>query len=265
MIKSLALFFIMAGLVLAGLSLEMAAGSGSALTYEDAVKTVLNASPAAESSNQLPALIGFQPDQKGPAKAGSTISWSAMASDPDGDSVLYQFWLNGPSTGNTWKSTTNWTAERFWNWTTSSKDIGNNIVEVRVRDGHHANPEGWDGKLSAEFLVEANANQKPSVLSLKPDKVSPQPQGTQITWTAKAYDPDGDTILYQFWLKGPSTDETWSPVTDWTTKNIWTWNSSPSVTGMYGIEVRVRDGYHDGPEGKDDFQGSSFVIRQFVP
>ena len=179
--------------------------------------------------------------------------------------MLYQFWLSGPSTGNTWKSTTNWTAERFWNWTTTYEDIGNNIVEVRVRDGHHANPEEWDDKLSSEFRVEENVNQKPSVISLKPDKVSPQSQGAQITWTANAHDSDGDTILYQFWLNGPSTDETWSPMTDWTTKNIWTWNSSPSVTGIYGIEVRVRDGYHAGPEGKDDFQRSNFVIRQFVP
>lgn len=265
MTKNLTLFLIMAGFVFAGLSHEVATGIGSASTYGGAVKTMLDGSPDAKDSNQLPTLIGLHPDQKGSAKAGSTISWSAMASDPDGDTVLYQFWLNGPSTGNIWKSTTNWTAERSWNWTTTSKDIGNNIVEVHVRDGHHANPEEWDDKLSAEFSVEENANQKPSVISLKPDKVSPQPQGAQITWTAKALDPDDDTILYQFWLKGPSTDEVWTPMTDWTTKNIWTWNSSPSVTGMYGIEVRVRDGYHAGSEGKDDFEGSSFVIRQFVP
>lgn len=264
MIKSLTLFFIMAGFVLVGLSLEVSTGIGSAQPSGDAV-SVLNASPEAEASNQPPVLIGLQPDHKGSAKAGSTVSWSAEAVDPDRDTVLYQFWLNGPSTGNIWKSTTNWTAERFWNWTTTSKDIGNNIVEVHIRDGHHANPEGWDDKLNSEFLVEENVNQKPSVISLKPDKVSPQPQGAQITWTAKAYDLDGDTILYQFLLKGPSTDERWTPMTDWTTKSIWTWNSSPSLTGIYSVEVRVRDGYHSGPEGKDDFQGSTFVIRQFVP
>jgi hypothetical protein len=112
--------------------------------------------------------------------------------------VLYQFWLSGPSTGNTWKSTTNWTAERFWNWTTTYEDIGNNIVEVRVRDGHHANPEEWDDKLSSEFRVEENVNQKPSVISLKPDKVSPQSQGAQITWTANAHDSDSLPILAQW-------------------------------------------------------------------
>jgi hypothetical protein len=203
-------------------------------------------------------------DPKGSAKAGSTISWLARALDPDGDTVLYQFWLNGPSTGSVWKATTNWTEEPSWNWTTKPADIGNNIIEVRIRDGHHASPDEWDDKSNTEYLIEEKVNQKPSVISLKSDKVSPQPQGAQITWTAKTSDPDDDTILYQFWIKGPSTDEVWSPMTDWTTKNVWTWNSSPLVTGMYGIEVWVRDGYHAGPEGKDDFRGSSFVIRQFV-
>jgi hypothetical protein len=75
----------MAGFVLAGLSLEVVTGIGNALASGDAVKTVLNASPEAEVSNQPPVMIGLQPDQKDSAKAGSTISWSAKASDPDGD------------------------------------------------------------------------------------------------------------------------------------------------------------------------------------
>jgi hypothetical protein len=100
---------------------------------------------------------------------------------------------------------------------------------------------------------------------MKLDKVSPQPQGARIVWTAKGLDPDGDTVLYKWWLKGPSTDEVWSPMTDWTTKNQWTWYSSPSETGIASIEVWVREGYHVGPEGNDDFQRNSFVIRQFVP
>jgi len=31
--------------------------------------------------------------------AGSTIVWTGNAYDPDGDKLLYQFWLNGPMTG----------------------------------------------------------------------------------------------------------------------------------------------------------------------
>lgn len=260
--KGLALILVIAGVVVAALILETT--FGTAMPSGVVRTTMQDESSIGADLNQLPALIGLVANPNDAARAGSLVSWSAEASDRDGDTVLYQFWLNGPSTGNIWKPTTNWTAERFWNWSTTSTDIGNNIVETRVRDGHHASPDGWDAKLSAEYLVEEKVDQKPSVISLKPDKASPQPQGTQIIWTAKASDPEDDTVLYQFWLKGPSTDEVWSPMTEWTTKNVWTWKTSPSVTGIYGIQVWVRDGYHAGAEGKDDFKSASFVIRQFV-
>jgi hypothetical protein len=264
-IKSLAIFLLMAGLALAAQSQETSIGLESTFYEGGAAKNMLDASTKDAPANQAPTLISLQPDKKGPSRAGSTIEWSALASDPDGDVTLFQFWLNGLSTGNVWKAMTNWTEKSTWNWTTTSKDMGNNIIEVRIRDGQHASPDEWDGKLNAEYSIVAKDNQKPTVMSLKPDKVSPQPQGARIVWTAKASDPDGDTVLYKSWLKGPSTNEVWSPMTDWTTKNQWTWYSSSSETGMYSIEVWVRDGYHAGPEGNDDFQRASFVIRQFVP
>lgn len=263
-IKRHAFSLLMAGLVLAALFYGTTTGQESTFYGRDAAKkTDSGTNYAAE--NQPPTLVSLQPDKKGPSKAGAAITWSARAADPDGDALLFQFWLNGLSTGNAWKAMTNWTEESTWNWITTSKDMGNNIIEVRVRDDHHAAPDEWDSKLNAEYLIVANDNQKPTVLSLKPDKVSPQPQGASIVWTALASDPNGDTLLYKWWLKGPSTDEVLTPMTDWTTKNQWTWYSSSSATGLYSIEVWVRDGYHDGPEGNDDFQRGSFVIRQFVP
>jgi hypothetical protein len=104
-----------------------------------------------------------------------------------------------------------------------------------------------------------------TVSSLSPDKVSPQPQGAHILWTALTSDPNGETLLYKWWLRGHSTDEVLTPMDDWTTKNQWTWYSPSSATGMCSIEVWVRYEYHAGPEGYDDFQRDSFVIRHFVP
>jgi hypothetical protein len=263
-IKRLEFSLLMAGLVLVAFFLGLTTGQESIFYDGDAAKN-LGSSTNYIAENQPPALISLQPDKKGPTRAGTTINWSAKASDPDSDALLFQFWLNGPSTGNAWKAVTNWTVESTWNWITTSQDMGNNIIEVRVRDGQHASPDEWDGKLNAEHLVVAKDNQKPNVLSLKPDKVSPQSQGSIIVWTATASDPNGDTLLYKWWLKGPSTDEVLTSMTDWTTKSQWTWYSSSSVTGLYSIEVWVRDGYHAGPEEDDDLQRESFVIKQFVP
>ena len=175
------------------------------------------------------------PDQEGPLTAGSTIVWTGKAYDPDEDKLLYQFWLNGPATGNTWKPMTSWNEESTWNWSTSPIDSGINIIDMRVRDEHHAAPWGHDSHISAEYEINNAAgiggstriNSKPTIQSLKSDRQSPQDKGVKVTWTAKGSDPDKDTVLYQYLLKGPSTEEQWLPVTTWTTNNVWTWDTGP--------------------------------------
>jgi hypothetical protein len=52
-----------------------------------------------------------------------------------------------------------------------------------------------------ESLVGTGAmNQAPLAKSLTPDQEGPQTAGSTIVWTGNAYDPDGDRMLYQFWL-----------------------------------------------------------------
>ena len=160
--------------------------------------------------NQAPSAKSLTPDQEGPLTAGSTIIWTGNAYDPDGDKLFYQFWLNGPMTGNTWKPMTSWNENNTWNWTTSPIDSGVNIIDMRVRDGRHAAPWGYDSHISAEYSINnivgiggsTGTNSKPSLMSVKSDRQSPQDKGVKVTWTAKGSDPDKDTILYQYVLKG---------------------------------------------------------------
>lgn len=223
--------------------------------------------PAAASvSNQPPSVKDLSPDRASPQKAGTTVTWTATASDPEADSLLFQFWLSGPSTGNAWKAMTDWSASQTWNWTTNEIDTGNNIIDVRIIDGHNAGPDKWDSHLSAEYFIESGSifdpGSRPSLLSLKSDRQSPQDSGARVTWTASAVDPEGDTVLYQYWLKGPSTEEQWTPVTSWTTNNRWIWNTAQAKAGIYTVEVKIRDGYHAGPESADDFTRMPYVLRQ---
>lgn len=219
------------------------------------------------SMNQAPIAKSLTPDQEGPLTAGSTITWTGYGYDPDGDKLLYQFWLNGPMTGNDWKSMTSWDTNNTWNWTTSPLDAGVNVVDVRIRDGRHAGPWGHDSHISAEIGIDnlagiggSRINSKPNMLSLKSDRKSPQYKGTKVTWTAKASDPDMDTILYRFILKGPSTEEQWLPMTNWTTSNVWTWDTGQSKAGAHLIDVWIRDGYHADTENSDDSEMLSFVV-----
>jgi hypothetical protein len=162
-------------------------------------------------------------------------------------------------------ATTNWTVLNAWIWRTSPADVGNSVIEVRVRDGLHSSPDDWDDLVSTEFQVDSKTSGKvPELISLRSDKQSPQPRGASIAWTTKASDVDGDPVMYRFFLKGPSTNDEWVALTPWTTKNTWVWDTKNSATGIYYVEARVRDGYHAGPESADNFVRVSYVIRQFL-
>lgn len=255
----------------------LSAGPAAAVTTGDLLLagSAKNAAPISSYAdtgavNQPPSAKSLTPDVEGPQLAGTTIEWTGMAYDPEGNRLLYQFWLNGPSTGNTWKPMTNWSENNIWNWITSPVDTGINIIDVRMRDSHHAGPWGSDCHISAEYVIEdlsstgngAKANSGPSLGSLKSDKQSPQDRGARITWTTTASDPDKDTILYQYYLKGPSTEEQWVPMTQWITSNSWTWDTAKGKAGIYTIEARIRDGYHADVEGSDDSKRAVYVLRQ---
>lgn len=265
--------FLLAGALLAVAFLCLS----QAITTKDLLlmRNAQNSAPTASlvgtgAVNQPPSAKSLTPDQEGPLTAGSTITWTGNAYDPDGDRLLYQFWLNGPLTGNTWKPMTNWSDRNTWNWTTSPIDSGVNVIDVRIRDERHAAPWGYDSHISAEYNIDdmvgmgsrMKANSKPSLLSVKSDRQSPQDHGVMVTWTAKAFDMEKDTIQYQFVLKGPSTEEQWLPMTLWTTSNIWIWDTNQAKAGIYTVEVRIRDGYHEDVESSDDFKRVAYIIKQ---
>jgi hypothetical protein len=92
-----------------------------------------------------------------------------------------------------------------------------------VRDGKHAGPEKYDVSKVERFSLEASMpvvvsepeNQPPVLNNFRANRVGPIDSSMSVTWTSDAIDPDGDQILYRFFLNG------W-PVTDWSTNSIWT-------------------------------------------
>jgi hypothetical protein len=104
-------------------------------------------------TNEPPDASSLTPDKPGPQLAGNAITWTAVASDPENDPLVFKFFLNGPATGNQWAEQTQWVSDNIWAWTTSAKDVGNNQVSVWVRDGKHAGPEGSDGIATVDYIV----------------------------------------------------------------------------------------------------------------
>lgn len=211
-------------------------------------------------SNRPPAMKALTPDKPNPQYAGTPLRWTAVASNPEPEPLLYRFWLKGPSTGNAWKVVQDWSTNNAWNWATGRTDTGVYTVYVYVRDGFHTGPAGFDSALGGTFTL-LEPNRPPVMQSLTPSKQSPQYAGDPITWSAIASDPDGDPLLYRFWLKGPSTSNAWKIAQDWSSSNVWTWATAPADVGGYTVYAYVRDGKHAGPNAYDSALGSTYSIQ----
>ncbi len=195
---------------------------------------------------------------------GATIRWAATASDPEGNPLFFRYWMRGPSTGGFWRVVRDWSTDPTWTWSTTPADAGTSEIKVQVRDGLHSSPAGWDDDAGALFTV-MRQNLPPALISFGSDKPSSQKAGTPVTWTAIASDPDREPLLYRFWLKGPSTGNSWKIVQDWSYKNQWTWSSLPSDGGAYTVYVYVRDGWHNPATGYDSAVGAPFILAPNQP
>lgn len=98
-------------------------------------------------------------------------------------------------------------------------------------------------------------NKPPEITKLTANPSSPQPAGTEITWTAEANDPENDEISYKFQLNGVM-------VRDWKTDNKWVWKIPAEKAGSTNkIEVRVIDRKHAGEDNFDDQKIAEFKVN----
>jgi hypothetical protein len=110
--------------------------------------------PSTASSVGMPPTVkSLTPDRPSPHPAGTTINWTANATDPKDGPVFYKFLLRGPSTNDQLVEKTDWIADNRWAWVTIPSYTGTFQVEVRVRDGKHAGPESYDDKKMVEYTL----------------------------------------------------------------------------------------------------------------
>jgi transglutaminase-like putative cysteine protease len=210
--------------------------------------------------NQPPVLTGLRADKVSPQGAETSMTWAAEANDPDGDPILYRFFLNG------WP-VTDYITTNVWSTCASGGEFvcenrtspieGQNLIEIRVRDGKHSPEDGFDDKRSATFVISA-ANQLPVINRLVSDKDSPKEAGTTVTWTAEASDPENDLLLYRFLIRG-------NIVSQWSTDSSWTWSTTQDDVGDNQVEVQVRDDKHEDIDSYDGHKAVSFTITAPPP
>ncbi|MDQ1260881.1 MAG: hypothetical protein QG575_62 [Euryarchaeota archaeon] len=102
---------------------------------------------SAPAINVPPVITSLTSNKASPQQAGTVILWTANASDPDSDLILYRFFCSG-------LPATDWQLSNQWPWSTMEGEFQ---VEVRVRDGMHAGPNETDDKRSETFKINAPA------------------------------------------------------------------------------------------------------------
>ena len=236
-------------------------GKHATVDKGDAIKTeefTLTAPPL--PPNSKPIIESLTSDVSSPQNAGTTISWTASARDPEGDQIDYEFRLRGPSIVDNWRIVQDWGASNTWIWKTMPSDGGNYQIAVDVRDGKHAGLNDYDAEAVENYVLNKPLLQKPK---LNPEIPSPQNSGAIINWEATGLGPSSETIYYRFLLSGPSTGNTWKVTQNWNTSNTWSWVTSASNVGDNEIKVQVRDGYQEGYEKFDAEETSVYsIIRE---
>ena len=197
--------------------------------------------------NQPPVLQNLLPDRPSPLTRGTAIFWRAEATDPDGDTILYRFLLNG-------EEKRKWSKSSSWSWATQYLPAGDYTITVQVIDGLHSPSSSFDSSLDATMTV-SEQNQLPFLKELEASPESPSPQGLQITWIATAIDPDGDNLYYRFLLDGQE-------VSSWSLSDSWIWNSSGMEPGEHTITVQTKDGFHAKQDSFDEEMNRPYTLTE---
>jgi uncharacterized membrane protein len=217
---------------------------------EDSFDSIMNATLTLSDPNHAPVLNELKADMDSPRARGAVITWTARATDPDGDRVYYKFLAND-------REVTDWSPFNSWVWNTSASGPGDYKISVQARDGRHAGAASYDSEVVRAFTITSPnpiSNSIPLVQELNPDMISPQTAGVVITWTAKATDPGGDKIYYRFLANDKE-------VTGWSPSNSWIWNTSAVKPGDYKIGVQARDGRHASEDSFDSSKNATFALQ----
>ena len=131
-------------------------------------------------------------------------------------------------------------------------------VTITVRAANIAGdgvPGAGDATDQDFALVASNvrADEPEPSVTLSPDKVSPQPAGTTVTWTAT---PAGGVApqAYKWWVNDGTG---WTVLRDWDTSPDYTWR--PAAAGTYQIEVWMRSS-GSVADAAEAMRSSSFAV-----
>ena len=188
-------------------------------------------------ANQIPVISSISSDLDSVAP-GDSATITSVASDPDGDSLSYNWSTNGGSLSGVGKVVT-WTAPEV---------AGTYSITVTVDDGRGGTVDK-SYTITVVSVVARKANKLPVINSLtaSPETIEP---GASTTITCVATDPEGDPLTYRWFnadgnrgfLEGTGNAVVLPPpnLIIEGSGNVVTW-TAPINPGEYVVAVNVRD------------------------
>lgn len=184
-------------------------------------------------TNSPPTISDVSFEEAGPYFVDQKVHIIAVATDPDGDQILYRFFIKRASSS-LWEALAGWGQKNWLYYTIDKLDYPGIDIKCQVRDGLHELENSFDSDKTATITIS-----RASLTSVTPSLSSPQANETTILFTATAN--KTMNIRYRFWLKGPGTGGVWVDKTGWQTGNSWKWRTLYCDVGANQIKVQVVD------------------------
>jgi N-acetylmuramoyl-L-alanine amidase len=178
-------------------------------------------------------LTGLTSSLSAPQSVGTPVTFTATAT---GGSTPYQFkWL--VYDGTTWTVRQNWTTSNSYTWTPTAASAAYRVAVWARNAGSTADTYDNGALLDVPFAIAPAAPSGAILLTaITPNRVSPMPSGTLVTFTATATGGSG-AYQYKWWLFDGTS---WSMAQDWSSSNAFTWTAS-SYGGTYRVGLWVRN------------------------
>ncbi|MDH7564232.1 MAG: PKD domain-containing protein [Candidatus Bathyarchaeota archaeon] len=177
--------------------------------------------PSAEAEvtiqNSPPRIKTYTPVETSPSvNEGENLEFTHTSTDPDGDTLTYEWLLDGAFQS----------ADQNWTYTPNYDSSGNHVVKLVVSDGSANVSQEWN-------VMVVNVNRPPEVTFYSPaDHELSINEGQSIEFTQISIDPDDDPLSYKWLLNG----------TEQATSQNWTLITNYESAGFYNVTFEVSDG-----------------------
>jgi len=178
-------------------------------------------------------VTGLVSNEPSPQPYGTIVTWTPQVTgglDPK------QYSYSRKRTADSaWGATVqDWGLSPTYNWTPLVSDVGTWDIRVNVRSAGVTTSEAE--RVSTGFTVR----ERMVVTALTPDKASPQPHGTSITWTPQVAGGGGAPECRYSRRRVTAYDEPWTVVQGWSSTATYSWTPANVDLGLWQLRVDVR-------------------------